>query len=491
LLVDLDAKNIDEYHREIKEIQQRLMVKRRMREVEQSKIYVDIEGIKRSVEKIMRESFNRYMSFLKHGLDADSAAFRETVRKKAVAGDVEGLLMLSLPRNEINELFETIVVDLRDEFVSSAEHGLNWFLSVRIRHGTFSGQLRSPLEAANLITQRDRDTGAYKSNEFWLDKILIEDAEHAEYLDRRLAKFSKDFDDLVQEMLSDWFQIKKETDEKGMFNFVLTQSQVHLVSGLLNEEATYDQFIDGVFSIFTDRLNWNLEQIRKRIEREAERRVDNLLTSLLIDVTQLNEWVDTRDLTNAIRAAQTEMRIAFDRVIEWFRLSKSTGFEPFLIEDAVTVSLESVKIFAPTFEADIVSINEERRMLFDGKQLSTVVDIFFIIFENIVRHSEIVAASRAKVTINYEDDCIHFFIENKVGVGVSSSSNKARIESIKTAMRERRSLALISSEGGTGFLKIWRIIAHDFGEEPRLDFGFQSDNTFFVDFIVHTKRAAL
>jgi hypothetical protein len=40
------------------------------------------------------------------------------------------------------------------EFLTNPDHGLDCYLSMRIRHGTLAGQLRTPLEVEHLITQR-------------------------------------------------------------------------------------------------------------------------------------------------------------------------------------------------------------------------------------------------------------------------------------------------------------------------------------------------
>jgi hypothetical protein len=98
---------------------------------------------------------------------------RKKIRTSVAEGDLASLMALSLPKNEMDDLFQAMIINLRDEFISSAEHGLDGYLSVRIRHGTLVSQLRSPLEAANLITKKHSETGAYYSNEHWKKKLVL------------------------------------------------------------------------------------------------------------------------------------------------------------------------------------------------------------------------------------------------------------------------------------------------------------------------------
>lgn len=47
ILIELDSRNHDIYSNQIKEYTAKLFINKKMSEIEQSKIYVDIEGIKK------------------------------------------------------------------------------------------------------------------------------------------------------------------------------------------------------------------------------------------------------------------------------------------------------------------------------------------------------------------------------------------------------------------------------------------------------------
>src|SRR5207253_2252884 len=158
MLLEMDPEYAESYRTEIKDILRRLMIQKRIREIEQSKIFVDVEGLKNKLKKTMKESFSRYLSFLKSNVQPSTQSDVKDAIQLASLGSLDKLIKLSLPENEVTDIFQRMVVEFRDQFVSSTEHGLDGYLSVRIRHGTLEGQLRRPLEAANLITQRDSIT---------------------------------------------------------------------------------------------------------------------------------------------------------------------------------------------------------------------------------------------------------------------------------------------------------------------------------------------
>ena len=60
LLVELDPDGSPDYHAEVKELARRLMVKKRLAEVEHTRIFVDIDSIRRNVIDDLTESYNRY-----------------------------------------------------------------------------------------------------------------------------------------------------------------------------------------------------------------------------------------------------------------------------------------------------------------------------------------------------------------------------------------------------------------------------------------------
>lgn len=477
LLTDLDPANVDHYHDEIKDLLGRLLLQKKMRELEQSKIYVDIDGIRRAATDTIKENFDRYMSFVKQGLTTVHAI--EDEAHPRTPEDNAGKLVL--PRDEVVDLFDSIVLKLRDDFISSTEHGLDGYLSVRIRHGTLSGQLRRALENSHLITQRDPN-GQYRRNDHWLSRLNIHDGVSHDAIDAELRLFAQKFDDLVRMILSEWIQVRKDSAGKGLFDFSLTLGQTKLLSRLVKADTTLDQFVSSVVQAFNELLDVHLDTIRDRLSDEAKPRANQLLTELQAYFERLGDQNDTRDIVNALGVARTEMQIAFDRVVEWFRRSGPGETDPVRIQDAINIGLESVRAISRGLECEL-SLGDSTLYIY-SRQLAGFVDIFFIIFENIVRHSQAAEIPRANLAMTYEDSRLRFVIENEIAADVASEERRGRVSEIQTAIQQKEETRrFVGSEGGTGFHKIRKILSHDFGvRDPRLAFGFRSAERFFVEF---------
>jgi hypothetical protein len=314
------------------------------------------------------------------------------------------------------------------------------------------------MEAEKLLTRLDPLTGIYKPNDYWISKLNITNDSIKHYLNLSLAKFSQQFDQIVNEISNEWIQIKtKVSDEKGLFDFTLYAFDLPDISKRITHETTFDEFLDLMFVIFNQLLKLNLNVIRNKLEKEAKSRVNELINDLQINIDKIANFIDAGELNKAIRIVRTEMQIAFDRIIEWFHLSRSTSNEPFLIEDAINISIEMVKTYSEDFKINIKKpIN--KAIIFQGKYLTSFVDILFIIFENIVRHSGVKKGIEANVSITCEYEYIYFYIDNKIDKNVENDVTRKRINSIKVAMAERRYMQSIRREGELVFIKLGKLL---------------------------------
>ncbi|HEY3489921.1 MAG TPA: hypothetical protein VGK27_07350 [Candidatus Deferrimicrobiaceae bacterium] len=473
---------------EIKNILKRLTIQKRMREVEQSKIYVDIEGIRKHVTKSMKEIYIRYISFLAHGIKSDNNSIAE--ESKIILPDLLSNSGISFPTptNEAYEIFENMIIELRDAFISSTEYGLDGYLSVRIRHGTLSGQLRRHLESANLITRIDNNTGKYRRNEYWINKLHIEGDQLLSEFDTAFEEYSKGFDKLISDINNNWIQVKKSPEEKGLFDFSLYKTDTMQLATLITSDTAFDDFLEIIFNFFNSLLMTNLSEIRKVIDTNGKSQVNNLFDSLMTKIDSHDNVINIGDLRNTIRTTMTDMQLVMDRIKEWFRLSKISANDPFLIEDAINIGEESVKMYSTNFNVHIATNEDMPKIHFKGKLLTSFVDILFIIFENIVRHSGLLDRPEAFVTVFYDKGVINIEIENEIGKTINIRETNVKINAIKEVMREGNYGKSISSEGGTGFHKIGKILTHDFRSNQKkleYDFGIRENDRFFVKFQIY------
>lgn len=486
LLAELDPTNKDEYQAEIRDIMRRLTLSKRLREVEQSKIYVDISSVKNVARESLRESVARYMAFVRTGMSPEEKSLLRETRQQVDKGDVEALLSGAFPRNEMTELLESIVARLRDEYVSSSQHGLDGYLSVRVRHGTLAGQLRGPLEAEALVTLRDSKTGKYKANTFWPEELRITGTGQEIFLQNALAKFTENYDALIEDMKSSWIQVRKTPDAPGLINFTLLRPEVDYLSTGIHDDMSLDAFLDYILKYFSsDKLEPSLKNIRQALQNKAKPRVNEMLLALQATVEDALGSDTASKLRAAIGRARTQIQTVLDRITEWFRLSKTEMLrEPFSVEEAVNIATASIQASCPDFTTNLVTLAELEHFRISGS-LPSFVDLLFLVFENAVRHSQMTPHPVVDIAVSLADDVLHIRTENGLGPGVPGVDAMKAVEMVRQDLRSNVFSQSVKTEGGTGFYKMQKILHHDFcpgsgDRKPSLDFGVSEKSRFYV-----------
>ena len=137
LLQLIDPENTIVYAEEISQLRQQLAVRKAMRQVVQGRIHFNLEGIEEALDSSYFERFTRYLAMTKL-----SDGTRRSVELHWDSNVPAKDMIVEAPVVLFRELFH----DLRRAFLFSNEHGLDSYLSVRIRHQTIKGALRSVFE---------------------------------------------------------------------------------------------------------------------------------------------------------------------------------------------------------------------------------------------------------------------------------------------------------------------------------------------------------
>jgi hypothetical protein len=152
------------------------------------------------------------------------------------------------------------------------------------------------------------------------------------------------------------------------------------------------------------------------------------MDGLAEDLEAVAGYAEVGELINAVRNAKTDLMVALDRVNTWFRRARAVVNEPFPIADAVELSAELVRLSAPRFTARVASAPVE---LLRGELFMVFVDIFFILFENVAKHSGITTELVADVSVEVADQALHISVENDVHVAGPPPGALDRIRKIR------------------------------------------------------------
>lgn len=482
LLSRLDPESSGIYEAEVREITRNQIIHQCVRQVDQSKIFVDAVALRRWADQNLKESFNRYQALKKAGISIGDIDFMG-VMQDLRAGRPIPREFLELPKNEAVDLLVQIVRSFLNECTLNPEYGLDCYLSIRIRHGTLSGQLRNPLEMERLITQRISDLPSYQSNEYWTSRLAGLWPSAVNSIDERLSRFSRDYDAFIARFANELIQIHGEHKKDGLFVVVMNVVQIRYLAAQAKDATAFGHFIDTFFELFWESIQQCLVNICHVVDTSLKAEVSHLFTELEEDISKIHDNPAITDLKRAIRSGRTSAVYALDIVKGWFHLAQPLIVPDLTFDNLIDIGLQSVKNIHSDFLPSMVRKLPDLPPIKGGLILFS--DIFFIVFDNIRRHSS-VKFGRPNVEIAVENlgDRLRISVKNEVGVDANVDGINSRVAQIRKAIEDGAYQEIIRSEGGTGFGKLWKLINREGKPNKSLEFGFGNDGWFFVSFEV-------
>jgi hypothetical protein len=146
-LMKADSPNEGRYFAEITDLSRQSVIRRAIKHVDDSKVYVDLHGIRTPLQRALTETFERYLQVAR----IPNAALRQVaVAVISAEGSKSPVVLADLASLLLQQMF----LEVRSQFLLNTEHGLDSYLSIRIRHGTLAGQLRRLFESLHLVTRR-------------------------------------------------------------------------------------------------------------------------------------------------------------------------------------------------------------------------------------------------------------------------------------------------------------------------------------------------
>lgn len=406
LLTKIDPKNNDIYKDEIIEITRTIKIKERMKDIDNSRIYVDINGLKEYDLKDFSKNFARFKK-IKNLKDESSEEFfmivadnndnnlekKQRYKKKYVTHEEQFLA-----------IFYELFMEIRDKYLFSNEHGLDSYLSTRIRHGTITGQLRKVFSEIQLITTKDSNTNIYLDNTILIKKLKVT-GKNLEKFNLIMNKFSNDIDDYITFIKNSFIQIKTENNSDALFDFsIYAYFNEHIINHYHNNYAIhidndkdFIQFSIDICEIITDH---NLEMIRTFFHKNIKLHFMNLLESLEKDIGSFEDKIFS-PLLNDIRRSRTEIQTTIDTVRSWFERKKSRNIH-FILDDVMDTTEEIINNLFPNIKLNMSKIIESKDII-DGQYFISFVDCFKIFVENIIKYTMGQNVIQVDLVINIEN----------------------------------------------------------------------------------------
>jgi len=505
LLADLDPQNANNYFDEIKERVKQQEIAKVTTLIEQSKVYVEIDAIRKSLKSKLGDSYARYKSSSQAlPPNQDNLLYKTIAEMLAGKNDEKGVsipLALSKIHSFSRELetesdvqFDALFSEVTNEFLLGS-HGLNAYLSTRVRHGTLSNTLRKPVADERLVTSREEGKTTYIRNQFWMAYQEVSSEYHREWekILNALDVFSSEFDSVIQYIKDELIQIriihklkdfKSEAEiRNALFVYHSSNLERKYVQQYDKTLEGMEEFVNYCVNILWKKTDLNLQNVQKVLNGEIRERLMHPfeeLTNLLNGI----EAPHVNDLLNAVSRAKTNTQYKLSLVISWFKRSEVYDRQDYAADFPFHIALNMVKNTISTASGweGAVATTIPDLSLMPGRTLDGMVDVFYVLLENTILRSGLeISYLAVNAEISFSEGIFNAKLSNSIASGINSHEEEIKLERLRESLKSDDSQRRAQGEGKSGLHKVWLTINSPIYKDPKLDFYRTEDSLFVVE----------
>lgn len=472
-LMNLEVGPIDDYQQELVGLTRELSVQSGMQVYDGSRIHVDIDELRNALRRDFTESFQRYLAIGKSAAQNENF---DAVLRSLARGDESSKHLLSIPKEEADDLLLFMLIGARQRFLYDVPHGLDSYLSKRVRHGSVVGIIRAPVEKECIITARDDQSKDYVPNRHWFANV---DPTTRRQLDLAFASFARTFDDHLIRLKDVLLQVRSETHPLGIFDVPIQPPVYHLIKSVALRDRSIDSFVTTLVSAMWGLLNPSLQRAKEVLERDTLKVLTDALQALRTKVYELvPDCPDRARFNSALGNAASSVEGAVKAVASWFEPVAPEDYV-YSVQDMVDIAKTSVQAINGAFQPS-VDVSAPDALDISAAALPVLIDIMFVAFGNAAKWSgtEGPLSMRVEVTHDEAKGVLRIRVENEVAPGVITPLARKKIAEKKVEVAGQ-TYDRARSEGGSGLIKVASIIYQS--TLGKLDFGFLGESRFFFE----------
>jgi hypothetical protein len=474
MLMEKNSSNKLKYETELNEIYRMNSVRKVLKEVDEGRLYIDVNSLKEIQIKNIKDDFKRFKEIESLSSNQTLIGFNASTSKNWDSELIEKIETPDIYSSADYLSFKNIYLASRDNFLFSKEYGLDSCLSTRIRHGALKNHIRSVFEKLDLVTVKLHDK--YISNSIWAIQLYYY-PDLNELVQQRLKIFSKEIDNYTIFIVEKLIQIQTEKTagkDDGLFKY-FTNDEVLLKYYLQNKNllTTAELTIE---IILTNLVNYTLLDLQKKIIESFTKfipeRFQSIIEKIIADLRELNLPGDCQLVPNLIKSS-TEIQNELENISNWFYLNTTSSSTLLSIETVIDASVELTNKINPNFKINPLIKSE----LEPVAVYSSLIFVFNILFNNILQHSYL---NSENLTISLDitsvdEKYVIITVVNNVNLNHHFHENIEKLNTIKKNWNNHSNIDKSNKEGESGFDKIKRILIYEtHSKTDKFDFKFEN-----------------
>jgi len=440
---------------EIKSIQNILVIQQGLIDLDESKIYVNEQGIIENELQEYKAIYDRFevisritdkgkVFLLKGGTLTTYSSQENTELEK-----------IEYSNNPVFDIYMELFNSVKDKFLNS-QFGIVTYLSTRIRHGVLVGELRPIFENHQLITLKEGGSSKYRRNNYWDLVYNNFSHEQKEQIQIILGDFASKIDGLIFDLIKKHLQVyKPEINEDGWFYYEFDPNELwyHSIASIKREN--FEDFVQGIFDVLWAQTDENLKFIREKIQSDILTQFNTYFDELERQIiNQLGEQ-NSELIRKSIKDCSTEIQTVIQKISRWFKRTEIKAAD-FKLSDLVNIVAEYA-----TKSSWQKRLQLTRQINFDssikGEYKTHFADLIRIFLENVIKHSgENALDLNCKIISQIEqENILKITIENNI-------TDKNSIDALRSIWKgDTPDTDKLINEGKSGYHKAFKILTSD------------------------------
>ena len=473
-LANDDPAHAEKYNQEIVDLTRRINIEEGVELLESSRVFVDEIGIQKWARKNLESQFLRYVDYLSVGL-VDSVQQLEAELSKIINAPDNQIVQLKNYLDDYDitadSLIEGVLRELSQAFLQLPRFGLDSFLSSRVRHGSFVGYIRGPLEARKIVTKKNTSVGRYHDNDAMLDRWEISGEKERRVINGKLAVLSESIDNVLDEMVTRYLHVKSRSHPDGMVNYAAEQglgagsikAWVVMLKTSLTKQVSLEMLVSySIENFFWPAIRLSLGMVKDYVQTELAEKLNSQLQNFYVSIEGVTDSDQRERVMVDIRASISELHDALRRVSLWFDLPKAnTQILSMPLERAFEIGLISTKNTRPEFRPTVHwDIQAEANVMIRGASIGVLNDFAFLVFANISKHSgfegdeSVLPGPTVWITMRTVGGAINIHCRNEISSAKPIADIRNGVALAEVRIAERDFGAIDKQNEGTGLVRL-------------------------------------
>lgn len=475
-LIKADNDNIDtkELISEITEIAKNIAIIQGQKIINMSKIHVDTDYVKKVSITKLKNSYQTFKELKGSGTNTPNVFLIDFENNEDISSIIEILQNKTSISIQDRTRLKYIISEVLDEFLKGP-YGLNSFLSTSIRHGVLTNTLRYPLENEELICPKDT-------------KITIKWDVNSDNLNNKIILLLQDFENKLDleilNLINNKIQISVLDNSEGLFKYYFTDIDLYKLN---NKPEDIESLVEETIELLWKKTEKNLIQIKEYLNNIFKENIKLIFDDLLNNFGSLSKEHSTplSSIIDKIILCRGNILLQIDEVKSWFNRSYIFNYSDYQISTVVEIAKKMINEINSRFthwENFEIHDKSNQSIKIPGKNLNSLVYVFFGLFENACKHSR----------LEPNDLKIEMYIENfenlfKIQFHSNVSNNELYLEDIERKLNEIKDIISADNvtkhaqkDSSSGIFKLYNLVNQNNDLENNFYFNLDKTNSKFI-----------